>query len=320
MARSRETRLVFECGVMRFDASANLFVHLTHSADSPHAVVIDGGASIQAPASDRRARVDGSVSDAAVSGQWPEFTASLPRGLVVEVRAYDSLRLSADGSLVVVIGAHEGLPLWFQQGGEHLFRRDGEKLRMWDKSSRPEIRKGKETVAKKTSTAKAAEKAEPKKATPKKAEPKKATPKKAEPKKATPKKATPKKATPKKATPKKATPKKATPKKATPKKATPKKATPKKATPKKATPKKEAPKKEAPAPAAKPSDAPEPAPAAAPSPSRASEEPASQWAGAQSSYGTETSRSQDTGGSGPLGCLSLTTAFAIGSALLAILS
>ena len=78
MARTLETYLVFTCGVMRFDASGNLFVHLTHSIDAPHVVSIDGGVGQQAPPSDRRAKVAGNDTSGSVRGSWPEFTASLP--------------------------------------------------------------------------------------------------------------------------------------------------------------------------------------------------------------------------------------------------
>ena len=136
MARTRETRLVFECGVMRFDASANLFVHLTHSVDAPHTVSIDGEDPILAPANDRRAKVASMAEPGPVTGQWPEFTASLPRGLVVELRGYTSVELNSDGAMVVMIGEHEEMPLWFEQGKEHLFRHQGESLRMWEVDSR----------------------------------------------------------------------------------------------------------------------------------------------------------------------------------------
>ncbi len=254
MSRTAETLLVFECGVMRFDASANLFVHLTHSIDSPHRLSIDGTDDVHAPASDRRAKVAGTIEDGPVRGAWPKFTASLPRGLVVEVRGYKSLDLSDAGVLSVVIAEHEEMPLWFEQGKRHMFSNAGETLRMWDKSSRPDIKKGSKTMAKK--------------------------------------KAAPKKAAPKKAAPKKAAPKKAAPKKAAPKEAAPKKAAPEPVSPEPAT--------------------------SRPAPTQAAD-PSSQWAGAQNSYASDSSRSYDTGNKGPLGCLSLLSAFAVGTVLLVIL-
>jgi|GEM_PF-6641092 len=305
MPRTLETFLVFTCGVMRFDASGNLFVHLTHSVDAPHGVSIDGGVDQQAPPSDRRAKVAGNSTSGAVRGEWPEFTASLPRGLVVEVRGYTSVELSDDGTLTVVVGEHDEMPLWFEQGKTHLFNHEGETLRMWDKSSRPDIKKGNKTVAKKKE---APEKAAAKKAAPKKAAAKKAAPKKAVPKKAVPKKAVPKKAAAK-AAPKKAAAK-AAPKKAAAK-AAPEKAAAKKAAPEKAAPEKAAPEKAA------------PQAAPSPSPSReaaaSSSDPATQWAGPETSYSSDSSRSYDTGSKGPLGCLSLISVFAVGSALLALL-
>jgi len=152
------TTLVFECGVMRFDASANLFVHLTHSSDAPQPIVIGKGPPGKAPAKDRRARLVGQSSGSKVVGAWPKFTSSLPRGIVVEVRSYKEVRLEPDGALTVTLEDPGEIPSWFEAGKVHTFERDGESLRMWDKSSRPELeatdkKKGKKAATKKAASA-----------------------------------------------------------------------------------------------------------------------------------------------------------------------
>mgnify|MGYP001308469680 CR=1 FL=1 len=152
------TTLVFECGVMRFDASANLFVHLTHSKDAPQPIVIDGGPPGEAPGTDRRARLVGQTSDSKVLGSWPRFTSALPRGIVVEVRSYKEVWLSPEGALTVTLDDPGEIPGWFEAGAVHRFEREGEMLRMWDKSSRPDIK-----AAGKSRAAPAKKKATPKK-------------------------------------------------------------------------------------------------------------------------------------------------------------
>ena len=127
--------LEFHSGVVRFDAMGNLFVHLTHSAADPHPFVA-GDDEGKAPAKDRRARVLGG-GGGAVSGKFPSVT-DLPRGLVVDVRGYDSVTLRDDGALEVVVGDATELPDWMTRGAHHLFRREGELVRMWAKSSVPD--------------------------------------------------------------------------------------------------------------------------------------------------------------------------------------
>ena len=133
---STEIKLEFHSGVVRFDAMGNLFVHLTHGADDPHQVVIDGGEPLAAPGKDRRARIHGSASGT-VQGTWPGVT-DLPRGLVIEVKGYSSVVLRDDGAMDVVLDDVANVPDWMQAGAHHLFARPNELLRMWTKSSVPE--------------------------------------------------------------------------------------------------------------------------------------------------------------------------------------
>ncbi len=270
----------FHSGVVRFDASGHLFVHLTHSRDDAHPLVIGDGTEVKAPAKDRRARVLGSGGAGKVAGKWPSVT-DLPRGLVVEIREYDSVTLRDDGAMDVVMSDFSEIPDWFQGGEHHLFRRDNELIRMWAKSSLPEgaeisdkavpnrPTKGRVSGARATISYADKEKPAPEAAPTKKATSKKATAKKAPAKKATTKKATTKKATTKKTPAKKAPAKKATAgKKSSKAETSPKKAAAKKKTGgKKSTKKKEAaapeataeaPPVEAPAPEPKPEPQAEP--------------------------------------------------------------
>lgn len=129
------TTLEFHSGVVRFDAMGNLFVHLTHGSDDPHPFSI-GDDEHTAPAKDRRARLLGD-GDATVTGKFPTVT-DLPRGLVIDVRGYDSVTLGEDGAMVIVIADATEVPDWLTRGEHHLFRRDGELVRMWAKSSVPD--------------------------------------------------------------------------------------------------------------------------------------------------------------------------------------
>jgi|GEM_PF-6497805 len=120
--------------VVRFDAAGKLFIHLTHSADDPAPVAVDGTVS-KAPGGDKRDWLVGDGAGAA-SGSFPSVN-ELPRGLVIEVHAYDSATLRDDGVLEVVVSDPSRKPDWMTANATHVFRRDTEGLRMWSKSFLP---------------------------------------------------------------------------------------------------------------------------------------------------------------------------------------
>jgi len=128
--------LEFHSGVVRFDASFNLFVVLTHSVDDPQPLVLDGSEGTPVNGKDRRGRVVGSKPEGAgtISGAFPTSN-DLPRGLVVEVRGFDSVELRDDGAMVVCCSGATELPDWIGDASEVIFRRPGERLRVWSKSS-----------------------------------------------------------------------------------------------------------------------------------------------------------------------------------------
>jgi hypothetical protein len=135
MAQSSVT-LEFHSGVVRFDASFNLFVVVPHSKDDPLPLVLDGADSGRVPGGDRRGRVVGrhGEGEGLISGVFP-LTGDLPRGLVMDIRGFDSAELRDDGALVVTCSYPSELPDWIGEAGVVLFRREGERLRLWSKSS-----------------------------------------------------------------------------------------------------------------------------------------------------------------------------------------
>ncbi len=131
------TRLEFHSGVARFDAMGNLFVHLPHSTEDPLPVLLGDETEAAAPPRDKRALVKGQAEAALARGTFPT-TNDLPRGsLVVSVQGYDSLVLRDDGALEVELADVAELPGWFRAGERHLFRRPGQPVRLWTKSSLP---------------------------------------------------------------------------------------------------------------------------------------------------------------------------------------
>jgi hypothetical protein len=128
------TTFVFRCGVARFDASNNLFVHLTHSPEAPAPAQV-AGLSVQAPADQRRGQVTGD-GDMTPTGEIPGV-ADLPRGYLVDLRGYDTAEY-ADGAITVTYSSVSSCPDWLKAGAENVFAHDAEKLRLWAKSALPE--------------------------------------------------------------------------------------------------------------------------------------------------------------------------------------
>ena len=130
---AESTSFVFRCGVARFDAAGNLFVHLTHSPEAPASARIDGQPT-HAPADLRRGQVTGG-GEMKASGRFPGVP-DLPRGFLVDLRGFDSAVL-ADGALTVMFSSIEACPEWCRPGGEHVFEHEAERVRLWAKSGKP---------------------------------------------------------------------------------------------------------------------------------------------------------------------------------------
>lgn len=126
--------LIFRSGVARIDASGNVFVHVTHSADDPAPVAV-GGEARRAPGDVRRFQVAGPGSGA-VQGEFPSVN-ELPRGLLMDLRGFDSAEI-VDGALVVTFSVPVDVPPWCTLGVDNVFERPAETLRLWAKSSMPD--------------------------------------------------------------------------------------------------------------------------------------------------------------------------------------
>lgn len=128
-------KFVFESGVVRFDASGNLFVHLRHSKTDAHPLVIDDGVVSGLPETQRRGRFLGSGSGAAAGGF--DTADDLIRGFTIEIKGYSSAVVNDDGHLEVDVEGVLDAPLW-AEGSMLRLGRNGDALRLWAKSSFPE--------------------------------------------------------------------------------------------------------------------------------------------------------------------------------------
>jgi len=128
-------KFIFESGVVRFDASGNLFVHLRHSKTDAHPLTVDDGMVSALPETERRGRFLGSGSGGA--GGAFGMTDDLIRGYTIEIKGYESASLNADGHLEVDIEGVVDGPDW-ASGATMRLGRDGDALRLWAKSSFPE--------------------------------------------------------------------------------------------------------------------------------------------------------------------------------------
>jgi hypothetical protein len=128
-------KFIFESGVVRFDASGNLFVHLRHSKTDAHPCTIDSGVVAALPETERRARFLGSGSGGA-SGAFTT-TEDLTRGFTIELKGYESVSINDDGHLEVVVEGVVDPPDW-AAGSELRLGRSGDALRLWAKSSFPD--------------------------------------------------------------------------------------------------------------------------------------------------------------------------------------
>lgn len=128
-------KFIFESGVVRFDASDNLFVHMRHSKTDAHPITVDDGMVSGLPETERRGRFLGSGSGAP-TGAF-KTTDDLIRGFTIEVKGYTSAVINGDGHLEVDVDGVVDSPNW-ASGTSLRLGRDGDALRLWAKSSFPE--------------------------------------------------------------------------------------------------------------------------------------------------------------------------------------
>ena len=133
-----DTPIVFESGVLRFDADGTLHVHLSHSPQAPHPLAIQpegGEGPVPATVSEATCRGRG-------SGRYRDRVSlmeaeSLPEGLVLTFQGYEFVQVELSGDVSILMSAPESLPEWFVAGKVHRFDGPEDGVRIWTGSSPP---------------------------------------------------------------------------------------------------------------------------------------------------------------------------------------
>ena len=128
---------VFESGVVRFDQDGALHVHLTHSADEPHPLLIhELEAGIAVPAEVAAESLSGATGAKAWRPRTtlPE-TATLPQGLVLSFPSWAWAQVEMSGDLTVFVEFVSVHPEWLRLGHVHRFARPGGRLYLWEDSA-----------------------------------------------------------------------------------------------------------------------------------------------------------------------------------------
>ncbi|MCK6504600.1 hypothetical protein L6R53_14545 [Myxococcota bacterium] len=133
--------LVFESGVVSFDADGALHVWLSHGPQAPHPVQthpegVDG----HVPAEVTQAVLQGETRDGSVHLGMMEAP-ERPQGLELVIRGYRSIRLEASGDLTVVVEGVQDPPSWFTPGKVHRFAGPDPAPRLWSGSAPVPVRK-----------------------------------------------------------------------------------------------------------------------------------------------------------------------------------
>ena len=133
-----DTPIVFESGVLRFEDDGTLHVHLSHSADAPHPLIIQpDGDGDTVPVGVSAAVCTGS-GDGHFRSQASLLEAeALPEGLVLMFRGYEFVQVEMSGDVSVLMRAPESLPDWFVPGKVHRFDGPEDGVRIWSGSSKP---------------------------------------------------------------------------------------------------------------------------------------------------------------------------------------
>jgi hypothetical protein len=141
--------VVFESGVIWFDEDGALHVHLSHSAESPHPLKTHpNGEDTEVPPEVSHAVIEGSTE----GGAWRSRSGlrevdSLPEGLELVFKNYQSITVEASGDLTVELQDVDSPPDWFTPGMVHRFDGPDEGLSMWKESAPPPKPKPKKMVA-----------------------------------------------------------------------------------------------------------------------------------------------------------------------------
>ncbi|MDP6932358.1 MAG: hypothetical protein QGG40_05550 [Myxococcota bacterium] len=135
--------IVFESGVLRFDDQGTLFVHLTHSADSPHPLSTHpDGEDGTVPGDVAESVIEGREGARTIHGGFREAE-ELPQGFVLEIRDYELVKLETSGDLTVVLHGVQSPPPWFTAGKVHRFDGPDDGVCIWKDSEpapKPEVK------------------------------------------------------------------------------------------------------------------------------------------------------------------------------------
>ena len=129
--------VVFESGVIWFDEDGSLHVHLSHSADAPHPLKTHpNGEDTHVPPEVSHEVIEGSTE----GGAWRSRSGlreveSLPEGLELVFKDYESITVEASGDLTVVLQDVDSPPDWFTPGMVHRFDGPEDGVCMWRESA-----------------------------------------------------------------------------------------------------------------------------------------------------------------------------------------
>lgn len=131
--------VVFESGVISFDKDGRLLIHLSHTPDAPHPMLIqEAEAGVSIPATEQAGEIKG-VSG---NGHWrPRVqigeTEALPKGFTFTFTNWDWAQIEMSGDLTVFLQDVESMPSWFKAGHVHRFDGPEDGIKMWTGSPPP---------------------------------------------------------------------------------------------------------------------------------------------------------------------------------------
>ena len=133
-----DTPVVFESGVLRFDDDGTLHVHLSHSPQAPHPLVVQPeGGEDPVPADVSEVVLSGTGEGNYRSRASLAEAEALPEGLVLTFRGYEFVQVEMSGDVSVLMRGMEDAPDWFTPGKVHRFDGPEDGVRLWTGSSKP---------------------------------------------------------------------------------------------------------------------------------------------------------------------------------------
>ena len=131
--------VVFESGVIWFDEDGSLHVHMSHSTEAPHPLKTHpNGEDTNVPVEVSQEIIEGSFEGGSYrSRSGLAESESLPEGLELVFKGYESITLEASGDMTIVLQDVDSPPDWFTPGMVHRFNGPEEGLKMWKESAPP---------------------------------------------------------------------------------------------------------------------------------------------------------------------------------------